>query len=81
MVNNIVTYDPDSKVFLCASNFLGSWHDESHTANILPYIHKKIGSLKMCVYQGFPRGGDAALFLLVQWATDKHDLLQIFSLT
>ncbi len=38
MVNNVFAYDPDGKVFLCAINFPGSWHDGSIMANILPYI-------------------------------------------
>jgi hypothetical protein len=38
MVNNIFAYGPDGKVFLCAINFPGSWHDGSITANILPFI-------------------------------------------
>ena len=64
MVNNIIAYGPDGKVFLCAVNFPGSWHDGSITADILPYIRKMIGSYKMCVNQGFPRSGDAALILV-----------------
>jgi hypothetical protein len=64
MVNNVVAYGPDGKVFLCAINFPGSWHDGSITANLLLQIHKKIGSFKMCVDQGFPIGGDAALILV-----------------
>jgi hypothetical protein len=64
MVNNIIAYGPDGKVFLCAINFPGSWHDGSITANILPYIHKRIGNYKMCIDQGFLRSGDAALILV-----------------
>jgi hypothetical protein len=52
MVNNLIAYGPDSKVFLCAVNFPGSWHDGSITANILPYIRERIGSYKMCVDSG-----------------------------
>jgi hypothetical protein len=64
MVNNIIAYGPDGKVFLCAINFPGSWHDGSITANILPYIRNNIGNYKMCVDQGFPRSGDAHLILV-----------------
>jgi len=64
MVNNIFAYGPDGKVFLAAINFPGSWHDGSIMANILPYIHNNIGTYKMCVHQGFPRGGDAAYILV-----------------
>jgi hypothetical protein len=64
MVNNIIAYGPDGKVFLCAINFPGSWHDGSITANILPYIRNNIRNYKMCVDQGFPRSGDAHLILV-----------------
>ena len=64
MVNNIIAYGPDGKVFLTAINFPGSWHDGSITANILPYIGKRIGNYKMCIDQGFPRSGDASFILV-----------------
>jgi hypothetical protein len=64
MVNNIIAYGPDGKVFLAAINFPGSWHDGSITANILPYIRERIGNYKMCVDQGFPRSGDASFILV-----------------
>jgi len=59
MVNNLFAYAPDGKVIFCAINFPGSWHDGSIMADFLPYIHKKIGTYKMCVDQGLPRTGDA----------------------
>jgi hypothetical protein len=64
MVNNIFAYGPDGKVFLCAINFPGSWHDGSLTANVLPYIRDNIGCYKICVDQGFPRSGAAAGILV-----------------
>jgi len=48
MVINLIAYGTDGKVFLCAVNFPGSWHDGLITANILPYIRKMIGNYKMC---------------------------------
>jgi hypothetical protein len=59
MVNNLLAYASDGKVIFFAINFPGSWHDGSITANVLLYIHKKIGTYKMCVDQGLPRTGDA----------------------
>ena len=38
MVNNIIAYGADGKVFLCGINFPGSLHDGSICTNILPYI-------------------------------------------
>jgi DDE superfamily endonuclease len=64
MVNNIFAYGPDGKVFLCAINFPGSWHDGSLTSNVFPYIRDNIGCYKICVDQGFPRSGDAAGILV-----------------
>ncbi len=72
MVNNIIAYGPDGKVFLCTINFPGSWHDGSIVANILRYIHNNIRNYKMCIDQGFPRSGMLILFLLVQLAKDKQ---------
>jgi hypothetical protein len=48
MANNIFAYCPNGKVFLCAINFPGSWHDGSITANSFPYIQSNIGNYKMC---------------------------------
>jgi len=44
MLNNFIAYGPDGKVFLHAVNFPGGWHDGLITANILPYICKRIDS-------------------------------------
>ena len=54
MVNNVFAYDANRKVFLCGLNFLGSCHDGSSTANLLPNIIEINGSFKICVDQGFP---------------------------
>ena len=59
MVNNILAYGPDGKVFFCAINFPGSWADGSVIARFLPYILERIGSYKIVVDQGFPRSGAA----------------------
>ncbi len=64
MVNSIIAYGPNGKVFLCTIHFPRSWHDGSITANILPYIRNSIGNYKMCVDQGSPRSGDAHLILV-----------------
>ena len=64
MINNVFAYGPDGKVFLCAINFPGSWHDGSICANILPHIKAKIGTYKICVDTGFPRCGEASDILV-----------------
>ena len=63
MVNNIIAYGPDGKVFLAAINFPGSWHDGSITANILPLI------------KDFQEAEMHLLFLLDLLLADKHEVL------
>jgi hypothetical protein len=60
MVNNVYAFGPDRKVFFAAVNFPGSWADGSLTAQFLYQIKRRIGGFKICVDQGFPRGGDAS---------------------
>ncbi len=60
MVNNVYAFGPDRKVFFAAVNFPGSWADSSLTARYLYQIRRRIDGLKICVNQGFPRGGDAS---------------------
>ncbi len=59
MVNNVLVYGPDGKVFFAAVNFPGSWADGSLLAHFLHYVKRKIRAYKICVDQGFPRSGDA----------------------
>ena len=64
MVNNVLVFGPDGKVFLCAVNFPGSWSDASLTAHFFSHIRERIGDYKICVDQGFPRSGDATGILV-----------------
>jgi hypothetical protein len=64
MVNNIIAYGPDGKVFFCAINYPGSWADGSLTARFLHHIKTRIGTYKICVDQGFPRSGEASGILV-----------------
>ena len=59
MVNNVLVFGPDGKVFFCAINYPGSWADGSLTSRFFNHIQKRIGDFKICVDQGFPRSGDA----------------------
>lgn len=59
MVNNIFAYGPDGKVFLCAINFPGSWHDGAITYGLIAFLKEVLNDKKICVDQGFPRSGDA----------------------
>jgi hypothetical protein len=58
MINNVIAYGPDGKVFIAAVNYSGSWEDKSLFARFLHYVKRKIGLHKICVNQGFPRSGD-----------------------
>jgi hypothetical protein len=64
MVNNVLVFGPDGKVFFCAINYPGSWSDGTLTANFFPHIKERIGDYKICVDQGFPRSGDATWILV-----------------
>ena len=64
MVNNVLVFGPDGKVFLCAINFPGSWSDASLTTHFFAHIRERIGDYKICVDQGFPRSGDATGILV-----------------
>jgi hypothetical protein len=60
MVNNVFAFGPVGKVFFAAVNFPGSWAEGSLTAQFFHQIKRRIGGFKICVDQGFPRGGDAS---------------------
>ena len=59
MVNNVLVFGPDWKVFFAAiTNYPGSWVDGTLTACFFVHIKERIGDYKICVDQGFPRSGD-----------------------
>ena len=58
-INNVIAYGADGKVFLCAINFPGSWHDGSICSIFLPIIKDQIGVFIICVDQEFPKRGTA----------------------
>ncbi len=64
MVNNVLVFGPDGKVFFCAINYPGSWAGGSLTACFFSHIKGKIGDYKICVDQGFPHSGDATGILV-----------------
>ena len=59
MINNVLVFGPDGKVFFCALNYPGSWSDGTLTVRFFSHITERIGDYKICVDQGFPRSGDA----------------------
>jgi hypothetical protein len=64
IVNNVFAFGPDGKVIFAAVRFPGSWADGSLTARFLHQMIRRIGCFKICVDQGFPRGGDASGMLV-----------------
>ena len=64
MVNNILVFGPDGKVFFCVINYPGSWLDGTLTARCFSHIKERIGEYKICVDQCFPRSGDATGILV-----------------
>lgn len=69
MINNVVGYGAERKVFLCGLNIPGSWQDASICANLWPLIASKIGGWKSC--QGFPWSGAAHQNLVGIWSTNS----------
>ncbi len=59
MINNLLVFGPDGKVFFCAINYPGSWLDGTLTTRFFLHIKGRIGDYKICVNQGFPWSGDA----------------------
>jgi hypothetical protein len=43
MVNNVLVFGPDGKVFFCAINYPGSWSDGTLAARFFSHIKEKIG--------------------------------------
>lgn len=58
MVNNILAYGPDGKVFFAGINFPGTWGDGLVASFFISKIIEEIGDYRICVDQGFPRSGD-----------------------
>ena len=54
---NCFLFGPDGKVKWAAINFPGSWHDSSVSRDLINLVILSIGIYKICVDQGFPRGG------------------------
>jgi hypothetical protein len=54
IVNNILVFGPNGKVFFCAINYPGSWTDGTLTACFFNHLKKRIGDYKICVDWGFP---------------------------
>lgn len=58
MVNNVFLFSPEGLIIYAVFNAPGSWHD-SHVAQPLVSVAlKKLGFFKICVDQGFKRGGE-----------------------
>ena len=57
MVNNIFLFSPEGKVIYAVYNAPGSWHDSHVAEPLVAVVLEKIGIYKICVDQGFKRGG------------------------
>jgi hypothetical protein len=64
MIDNVLVFGPDGKVFFCAINYPGSWSDGTLTTCIFSHMKEKIADNKICVDQGFPQSGDASGILV-----------------
>ena len=59
MINNVLVFGPDGKVFFCAINYPRSWLDGTLTTHFFSHMKERIGDYKICIDQGFPRSGNA----------------------
>jgi hypothetical protein len=57
MVNNIFLFSPEGKIIYGVFNAPGSWHDSHVARPLVALVLEKIGNYKICVDQGFKRGG------------------------
>jgi hypothetical protein len=57
MINNIFLFSPEGKIIYAVFNAPGSWHDSHVAQPLITVVLQKIGSYKICVDQGFKRGG------------------------
>jgi len=64
MVNIVLVFDPDGKVFVFAINYPGSWSDGTLTNRFFSHIKERNGDYKICVNQRFPQSGDATGILV-----------------
>jgi hypothetical protein len=64
MINNVLVFGPDGKVFFCAIIYPGSWGDGTLAVCFFLHIKERIGDYKICVNQGFPRSCDATEILV-----------------
>ena len=46
MVNDILVFGPDGKIFFCAINFLGSWLDGTLTEHFSSHIREQLAIIK-----------------------------------
>ena len=58
--NNLFLFGPDGLIKWASVNFPGSMHDSTVASQLIAKVIECIGAYKICVDQGFPRGG--ALF-------------------
>ena len=58
MCNNVCLFAPDGKVKYTCLNFTGYWHDSMVCQSLIIVVLLHIGMYKICVHQGFPRGGE-----------------------
>lgn len=58
MINNVFFFAPTGKIDYACYNCPGSWHDSTVSLPLKATVLRKLGQYKICVDQGFPRGGE-----------------------
>jgi hypothetical protein len=57
-INNTFLFLPTGKIGFACTNFPGSWHDTTVSAQLIRVVIECIGIYCICVDQGFPRSGE-----------------------
>ncbi len=57
MINNIFLFSPEGKIIYGVFNAPGSWHDSHVAQPLVTLVIAVMGNYKICVDQGFKRGG------------------------
>jgi len=66
MINNVLIFGPDGKVFLCALNYPGSWSDGTLTSRFFSHITEGLEITKYASIRASPGVGTHMVFWSVQ---------------
>lgn len=74
MVNNVLAFGADGKVFFCALNYPGSWNDGSVTAQFFPTSKIELAGTKFALIRDFL---EAAMHMELWSVQCQEELLSV----